>query len=56
MKWKADGSVRFAALASMMAGAGRIYFAHDYILRGALIVVGMAIAIRIALSLRNTNT
>jgi hypothetical protein len=44
--WKADKSTTFAAIAVGLAGTGRIIFAHDFVLGGALIAVALAIAAR----------
>jgi hypothetical protein len=46
MKWEADRTTIFAAFAALAAGWGRIAFAHDFILGGILIGVGIIIAVR----------
>jgi hypothetical protein len=46
MKWEADRTTIFAALALVAAGGARIAFAHDLILGGALIGLGIIIALR----------
>jgi hypothetical protein len=55
MKWKADTTTCFAVVACLVAGAGRIWFAHDYVLGSAIGVLGVAIAIRILFSLRSPD-
>jgi hypothetical protein len=46
MKWKADRTTIVAAFASVAAGWARIAFAHDLVLGGAMIGVGIALAVR----------
>jgi len=46
MKWEADRTTIFAAFALVAAGGARIAFAHDLILGGALIGLGIIIALR----------
>jgi hypothetical protein len=46
VKWKADRTTIFAAFASLAAGWGRIAFAHDFVLGGALIGLGIIVAVR----------
>jgi hypothetical protein len=46
MKWEADRTTIFAAFALVAAGGARIAFAHDFILGGALIGLGIIIALR----------
>jgi hypothetical protein len=50
--WKADRTTILAAIALVFAGFGRIVFAHDLILGGALIGLGIILAIRIILYFR----
>jgi hypothetical protein len=47
MKWKADRATRLAAFGAVAAGWGRIAFAHDCMLGGALIGLGIIIAVRV---------
>jgi hypothetical protein len=42
---KSKDSAAMAGLIATIAGAGRIYFAHDYVLGAALIGVGLIIGI-----------
>jgi len=56
MKWKADRTTIFAALALVVAGWGRIAFAHDFVLGGALIGLGIIIAVRTFFSFRTPDT
>jgi hypothetical protein len=46
MKWKADRTTILAAFGSVAAGWARIEFAHDLVLGGLLIGVGIIIAVR----------
>ena len=48
-KWKADRTTIFAAVALVTAGLGRMVFAHDFVLGGALAGVGIILAVRIFL-------
>ena len=54
MKWKADGTITFAAIICVLAGASRIV-AHNYILGSALIGVGLAICVRTIISRRKPD-
>ena len=56
MKWKADRSTIFAAFAAVAAGWARIAFAHDFVLGGALIGLGIIIAVRAFLYFRTPDT
>jgi len=47
MKWKADLTTIFAAFACVAAGSARIVFAHDLVLGGALIGLGIVIGVRV---------
>ncbi len=49
---KADRTTILATIALAVAGFGRIVFAHDFILGGALIGLGIILAIRIILYFR----
>jgi hypothetical protein len=46
MKWKANRTTIFAAFALVAAGSARIAFAHDFALGGALVGLGIIIAVR----------
>lgn len=56
MEWKADRSTIFAAIGAVAAGWARIVFAHDLVLGGALIGVGIIIAVRSFFYLRAPGT
>jgi hypothetical protein len=45
--WKADRTTILAAIALVVAGFGRIVFAHDLVLGGAAIGLGVIIAVRV---------
>jgi hypothetical protein len=47
MKWKADRTTIIVAFALVAAGWARIALAHDRVLGGALIGVGIILAVRI---------
>ena len=55
MAWKPNSTTTAAAVALALAGIGRINFAHDYVLGGALILVAVVIAIRSFLYYRKRN-
>jgi hypothetical protein len=55
MRWKADRTTIFAAFACVAAGSLRIVFAHDLVLGGALIGVGIIIAVRVFLYFRKPD-
>ena len=55
MAWKADTTTTFAAVGAALAGVGRIAFARDYLLGGALIAVSIALAIRTFLYYRKRD-
>jgi hypothetical protein len=50
--WKADQSTIAAAFLVVLAGWGRIAFAHDFVLGGALIALGIILAVQTFLSFR----
>lgn len=56
MKGTADRTMIFAAIAAVVAGWGRIAFAHDFVLGGALIGLGVIIAVRTFFSFRTPDT
>jgi hypothetical protein len=56
MKWTADRSTIFAAIALLAGGAARIVFAHDPILGVALIGLGIIIAVRAFFYFRAPDT
>ena len=45
-EWKSDRTTIFATVASVAAGLGRIFFAHDLLLGGALVGLGIILAVR----------
>ena len=52
MKWKADRTTMLAAFALVVGGFARIAFAHDLVLGGASIGLGIIIAVRVFLYFR----
>jgi hypothetical protein len=46
MKWTANRTTIFAAFALVAGGSARIAFAHDFVLGGALVGLGIIIAVR----------
>jgi len=46
MKWTANRTTIFAAFALVAAGSARIAFAHDFVFGGALVGLGIIIAVR----------
>lgn len=46
MKWKADRTTILAAFGLVAGGWARIAFVHDLVLGGALIGVGIVLAVR----------
>jgi hypothetical protein len=55
MKWKADRTTIFAACGLVAAGYARIVFAHDLVLGGALVGLGIIIAVRAFLYFRKPD-
>jgi hypothetical protein len=55
MKWKADRTTILAASVAVAAGYARIVFAHDFVLGGALIGVGIILAVRVFLYFRKPD-
>jgi hypothetical protein len=47
MKWKADRTTILAAFGLVAAGWARIAFAHDLVLGGMLIGLGIVLAVRV---------
>jgi len=47
MKWKADRTTIYAAIALVVGGFGRIVFNHDLVLGGAAIGLGIILAVRV---------
>jgi hypothetical protein len=56
MSWKADRSTIIAAILLVVAGWGRIALAHDFVFGGALISLGVIIAVRTFFSFRTPDT
>jgi F0F1-type ATP synthase assembly protein I len=50
--WKADKSTIVATFLIVFAGWGRIAFARDFVLGGALIALGIILAVRTFFSFR----
>jgi len=55
MKWKADGTTIVAAFVVVAAGWARIALAHDVVLGGALIGLGIILTLRMFLYFRKPN-
>jgi hypothetical protein len=55
MKWKADRTTIFAAFGLVAAGCARIVFAHDLVLGGALVGLGIILAVRVFLYFRKSD-
>ena len=55
MKWKADRTTIFAAVALVAAGYARIVFAQDLVLGCALVGLGIIIAVRAFLYFRKPD-
>jgi hypothetical protein len=55
MKWKVDRTTIFATFALVLAGYARIMLAHDLVLGGALIGVGIILGVRVFLYFRKPD-
>jgi hypothetical protein len=55
MRWQADRTTVVAAFALVAAGCARIVFSHDLELGGALVGLGIIIAVRVFLYLRKPH-
>lgn len=55
MKWKADRTTILAAFALVVGGFARIAFAHDLVLGGASIGLGIILAVRVFLYFRTPD-
>lgn len=53
--WKADRTTILAAIALVVCGFGRIVFAHDVVLGGGAIGLGIILAVRVFLYFRKVR-